>query len=115
VAGRILADEERHVPFHVDRLRNGFAGTPAAGRAVGAASWWVLMTGAAVVVAADHGRALRDLGVSRHRFIADVLRLFRPLVRQVFGAGAWTGSCGRGGTTAYVKRSGHAGVGRSGR
>jgi hypothetical protein len=115
VAGRILADEQRHVPFHVDRLRNGFAGTPAAGRAVGAACWWVLMTGAAVVVAADHGGALRDLGVSRHRFIADVLRLFRPLVRQVFGAGAWTGSCGRGGMTAYVKRSGHAGVGRSGR
>ncbi|HWS39638.1 MAG TPA: ferritin-like domain-containing protein [Actinoplanes sp.] len=85
VAGRILADEERHVPFHIDRLRQGFAGTPAAGRAVAAAGWWVLMVGAAGVVAADHGSALRVLGVSRRHFIRDVLRLFRPMVTSVFG------------------------------
>jgi hypothetical protein len=84
VAGRILADERRHVPFHVDRLRNGFARTPAAARLAGAGLWWVLMTGATLVVAVDHGPALRNLGVSRRRFVRDVLALFRPIVRQVF-------------------------------
>ncbi|GAA2706257.1 ferritin-like domain-containing protein [Actinoplanes palleronii] len=85
VAGRILADEERHVPFHLDRLRQGFAGTPLAGRVAAAAGWWALMTGAALVVSLDHGGALRALGLSRRRFVADVLRLFRPMVTAVFG------------------------------
>ena len=84
VAGAILADEERHVPFHLDRLRQGFAGTPLAGRAAAAAGWWVLMLGAALVVAVDHGGALRVLGVSRRRFVADVLRSFRPMAAAVF-------------------------------
>lgn len=85
MAGRILADEERHVPFHIDRLRQGFADTPAAGRAVAGAGWWVLMAGAVGVVAADHGAALTALGVTRRRFVADVLGLFRPMVTAVFG------------------------------
>jgi hypothetical protein len=91
VAGRILADEQRHVPFHVDRLRNGFAGARAPGRTIGAASWWLLMTGASVVVAVDHGPALRELGVPRFRFVADVLGLFRPIVGQVLGHGIGAG------------------------
>jgi hypothetical protein len=85
VAAAILADEERHVPFHVHRLHDAFTGAPAAGRLVGAASWWVLMTGATLVVALDHGSALNVLGVSRPAFVRDVLRLFRPMVGQVFG------------------------------
>jgi hypothetical protein len=100
VAGRILADEERHVPFHVDRLRDGFAATPAVGRAFGAVFWWVLMIGASVVVAVDHGVALRDLGVGRRRFVGDVLQLFRGVVSEVFGA---------------ARRQVAAGAGRSGR
>jgi hypothetical protein len=84
VAGRILADEERHVPFHLDRLRQGFAATPPAGRIAAAGGWWVLMAGTALVVAVDHGRALRCLGVSRRRFATDVLRLFRPMVASIF-------------------------------
>lgn len=85
VAGRILADEERHVPFHLDRLRQGFAGTSPGRRVTGAAIWWVLMVGATLVVAADHGRALRVLGVRRTGFVRDVLRLFAPMDRAVFG------------------------------
>jgi hypothetical protein len=84
IAGRILADEERHVPFHVDRLRSGFAHTPAPGRLIGVAFWWLLMTGATLVVAADHGSALRVLGVTRRGFTAEVLALFRPIARDVF-------------------------------
>lgn len=86
VAAGILADEERHVPFHIDRLRQGFTGTPAVGRAAVAGGWWVLMAGAALVVAADHGGALRALGLTRRRFVTDVLRLFRPMVTSALGA-----------------------------
>ncbi|WP_344935549.1 ferritin-like domain-containing protein [Actinoplanes nipponensis] len=84
VAGRILADEERHVPFHLDRLRQGFAPTPLAGRVAAAGGWWVLMTGAVLVVALDHGSALRALGVTRRRFVTDVRGLFGPMVTAVF-------------------------------
>lgn len=85
VAGRILADEERHVPFHIARLRQGFADTPLPGRVAAGAGWWVLMAGAAGVVAADHGGALKALGVTRRRFLTDLLGLFRPMVTAVFG------------------------------
>jgi hypothetical protein len=84
VAGAILADERRHVPFHVDRLRAGFARTPLPGRIGAATAWWVLMSGAAVVVAGGHGAALHRLGVSRVRFVGEVLGLFRPMVGWVF-------------------------------
>lgn len=83
VAGRILDDEVRHVPFHVDRLGAGFAATPIAVRKVAGAVWWILMTGACVVVAVDHGSALRLLGTSPTRFAAGVLATFRPIVRDV--------------------------------
>jgi hypothetical protein len=65
VAGRILADEQRHVPFHLRRL----------GRLP--ALWWVLLAGTAVVVALDHGPALRRLGVPRRAFVREVLA-WRP-------------------------------------
>lgn len=91
VAARILADEERHVPFHLDRLYQGFAGTPLAGRVAAAGGWWVLMVGAALVVAVVHGSALRALGMTRRRFVTDVLRLFRPMVASVFGQQATAG------------------------
>ncbi|MDI6104810.1 ferritin-like domain-containing protein [Actinoplanes sp. NEAU-A12] len=84
VAARILADEKRHVPFHLDRLRQSFARTPLAGRVAAAGGWGVLMLGAVLVVALDHGSALRVLGVTRRRFIIDVLRLFRPMAASVF-------------------------------
>ncbi len=83
VAGRILADEERHVPFHTDRLRLGFAASPKPARAVAAAGWWVLMFGAAGVVAFDHGPALRRLGVRPLRFLTDTAALFRPIINTV--------------------------------
>ncbi|MFI0449600.1 ferritin-like domain-containing protein [Actinomadura sp. 6N118] len=66
VARRLSADEERHIPFHCDRLRK-------TNRAV-IALWRVLLFGAAIVVAVDHGRALGTLGVTRRRFVADVVK-----------------------------------------
>ncbi|MER7007525.1 hypothetical protein ABT297_31400 [Dactylosporangium sp. NPDC000555] len=83
VAGRILDDERRHVPFHCDRLWQGFAGVPRVLRPVPAAAWWVLLLGAAVVVALDHGPALRRLGVTRRAFVRDTSALFRPVLAAV--------------------------------
>ncbi|MFI7659915.1 ferritin-like domain-containing protein [Micromonospora parva] len=83
VGARILVDEQRHVPFHTERLRQGWADSAGPVRAAVAAGWWVLLFGAAVVVAFGHGAALRLLGVGRLRFIADTATLFRSVVREV--------------------------------
>jgi hypothetical protein len=85
VAARILADEERHVPFHCHRLRVGFAGTPAVLRAVVFGGWRLMLLGVTVTVAADHGRALRRLGVGRLVFAADVLTLFEDALAKIRG------------------------------
>ncbi|MEV4314565.1 ferritin-like domain-containing protein [Actinocrispum sp. NPDC049592] len=64
VASRILADEERHVPFHLARLgpQRGLVRT----------AWKALLMGTAIVVALDHGPALNHLGVGRWEFVLDV-------------------------------------------
>ncbi|MBG6089057.1 ferritin-like domain-containing protein [Actinomadura viridis] len=73
VAARLVADERRHVPFHCRRLRQGLARFPGPARRVVTGLWRAAVAGAAVVVAADHGRALRRLGTGRRRFVLDVL------------------------------------------
>ncbi|MCK9901424.1 ferritin-like domain-containing protein [Frankia sp. Cpl3] len=88
VAARVLADEEQHVPFHVQRLRVDLAARPAAVRAGLAAAWWMLFLPAAAAVAADHGAALRLLDVRPTRFLADAIALFRPVVAAVLGPAA---------------------------
>ena len=72
VAGRILGDERRHVPFHCHRLRTAF---PPAVRPVVFWVWRVLLFGASVVVAFDHGPALRVFGTTRRGFVGEVNRL----------------------------------------
>ncbi|MEU7834285.1 MULTISPECIES: hypothetical protein [unclassified Nonomuraea] len=42
--------------------------------------WWGLMLGTVTVVAVDHGLALRCLGLTRTRFVRDVLTLFARAV-----------------------------------
>ncbi|MFD4130734.1 ferritin-like domain-containing protein [Streptomyces goshikiensis] len=90
VAGRILADEERHVPFHCRRLREGFAGLPAPARRAVAGGWRALLAGAAALVAVDHGPALRHLGVRRRAFVAETVRLSAPLAASFTSAPART-------------------------
>ncbi|RSM75836.1 ferritin-like domain-containing protein [Kibdelosporangium aridum] len=75
VAGRILKDEERHVPFHSQRLRDTFGRSSR----IVMAAWRLLLFGTAVVVAVDHGKALRCLGVTRRAFLRDVLDIARPM------------------------------------
>ncbi|AXB43978.1 ferritin-like domain-containing protein [Amycolatopsis albispora] len=76
VAGRILADEERHVPFHLRRLAAAFAPLSRPARLLVHGVWRVLLFGAVVTVSYDHGPALRALGLTRRQFVADVLRIW---------------------------------------
>lgn len=83
VAGRILADEERHVPFHCLRLREGLAGLPRPVRRAVTTGWRGLLGCAAVLVAVDHGRALRTLGTGRRSFVAQALRASAGMARAM--------------------------------
>lgn len=87
VAGAILADEERHVPFHCERLREAFARVPRpVGRLV-LLGWRALLLAAALVVACDHGPALWGFGVGRVRFVRDVVTSAGPVVRSILDRG----------------------------
>lgn len=79
VAARILGDEQRHVRFHIDRLRGTLH--PAI-----RPLWWLLLLGTAATVAIDHGRALHRLGVPRTTFVRDVTALFTTVTGEVFPA-----------------------------
>ncbi|MGK4583956.1 ferritin-like domain-containing protein [Kitasatospora sp. HPMI-4] len=69
VASRILADEQRHIPFHCRRLRHSIDELPVAARSVAVLGWRILLLAAALFVALDHGPALRALKVRRTRFL----------------------------------------------
>ncbi|MFC9499895.1 ferritin-like domain-containing protein [Streptomyces sp. NPDC056982] len=83
VAGAILADEERHVPFHCERLREAFARMPRRVGRLALLGWRALLLSAALVVAGDHGSALRGFGVGRVRFVRDVMASAGPVVRSI--------------------------------
>jgi hypothetical protein len=83
VAGRILADEERHVPFHCERLHTSLAELPRLIRRPVMALWRVLLLAVCLVVAVDHGPALRRLGIGRVRFVADVMASADAVVSAV--------------------------------
>jgi hypothetical protein len=92
VAGRILADEQRHVPFHSRRLHDSLAELPRAVRRPVMALWQLLLLAASFVVALDHGPALRRLGLGRLRFLADVMGSSRAVVAAVLSprTDAWS-------------------------
>ncbi|WP_159401028.1 ferritin-like domain-containing protein [Streptomyces sp. NRRL B-24484] len=69
VAGRIAADELRHIPFHCLRLRESIGLLPTPLHSPAIAFWRLLATAAAGFVALDHGPALRALGVGRLHFV----------------------------------------------
>ncbi|MBT2452055.1 ferritin-like domain-containing protein [Streptomyces sp. ISL-43] len=86
VARRILADEERHVPFHCLRLREALGPLPAPARRAAALAWRALLAGAAAMVAVDHGPALRTLGVRRRAFVGDTVRASSPMAAAMSAA-----------------------------
>ncbi|NEA61509.1 ferritin-like domain-containing protein [Streptomyces sp. SID12488] len=83
VAGRILSDEQRHVPFHCERLHASLAELPRPVRRPVMVLWRMLLLAVSFVVAADHGSALRRLGIGRFRFIADVMASADEVVSAV--------------------------------
>jgi hypothetical protein len=83
VAGRILADEQRHVPFHCERLRASFRELPRPLRRPVLAAWRLLLCAVTLVVAADHGPALRRLGIARLPFTAAVMASSRKVSASV--------------------------------
>ncbi|WP_407836734.1 ferritin-like domain-containing protein [Streptomyces sp. DSM 116496] len=87
VARLILADEERHVPFHCLRLRDALAPLPAPARRAAVTAWRATLAAAAAVVAVDHGPALRTLGVRRRSFMADTVRASAPMAAAIAAAG----------------------------
>ncbi|MGW4818402.1 ferritin-like domain-containing protein [Streptomyces sp. NPDC004227] len=92
VAGRILSDEQRHVAFHCERLHASLAELPRATRRPVMALWQLLLLAASLVVAADHGPALRRLGIGRLRFTADVVTSSGAVLSAVLAPrpDAWT-------------------------
>ncbi|MEW2621459.1 ferritin-like domain-containing protein [Streptomyces sp. NPDC048106] len=102
VAGRILSDEQRHVPFHCERLHASLAELPRVMRRPVMTLWQLLLLAVTLVVAVDHGPALRRLHVGRLRFVADVVTSSRTIVSAVLSPlpDAWrntaVGSFGEG-------------------
>ncbi|MFE9390937.1 ferritin-like domain-containing protein [Streptomyces sp. NPDC006784] len=92
VAGRILADEQRHVPFHCERLHASLAELPRALRRPTMALWRLVLLAVSLVVAADHGSGLRRLGIKRSRFVAEVMASSHEVVSAVLSPrpDAWT-------------------------
>ncbi|MET7679975.1 ferritin-like domain-containing protein [Streptomyces sp. NPDC005423] len=92
VAARILSDEERHVPFHCERLHASLAELPRPCRRPVMTLWRLLLLAVTLVVAADHGPALRQLGLGRLRLVADVVASAGAVVAAVSAPrpDAWT-------------------------
>lgn len=84
VFGRIHDDEVRHVEFHADTLPTHIARWRPGVRLTVRVLWNVLVTGASVVVAIDHRRAMRVVGVSVPTFVARVWRDRHDLDRRLF-------------------------------
>ncbi|MGW4354505.1 ferritin-like domain-containing protein [Nocardia sp. NPDC004582] len=78
-AALILADEQRHIPFHTHRLRLAFTPTPPVFRPVIRAAWWTILHAAILVVLLDHGPALRHLGATRTEFARAARAHFAPI------------------------------------
>ncbi|MFE3699958.1 ferritin-like domain-containing protein [Nocardia tengchongensis] len=78
-AALILADEQRHIPFHTHRLRLAFAATPPVLRPLIRATWWAILYAAILVVLLDHGPALRQLGSTRTVFARTARAHFIPI------------------------------------
>ncbi|MVU83242.1 ferritin-like domain-containing protein [Nocardia sp. ET3-3] len=78
-AALILADEQRHIPFHTHRLRTACTTTPYPLRPLIRAVWWTILCGALLVVLLDHAPALRQLGVTRTEFARAACAHFAPV------------------------------------
>ena len=84
VFARIRADEVVHVEFHGDTLPAQLQRFPRPVHALVRWAWSLLVVGAAVAVAKDHGRLLARLGTSRRRLLRQVLADRRCVAATLF-------------------------------
>jgi len=90
VTDRILRDEQRHIPFHVQRLRQSFGELAPAARPFAQLSWLLLALAGALFVAVDHGPALHAVRTSRGRFLLAVTRHARAVGTRMAAQGGRT-------------------------
>lgn len=83
-AARILGDEEAHVRFHTDRIREDLARWPWLRRTALRALWWGGQLGATAVVALDHRRALADAGLPPRAAVSAVWRSVGGIRRATY-------------------------------
>ncbi len=83
VFAQIIHDEEGHVAFHIDTLRQLFADTSLLRRVVTRVAWRVLYRVACLAVICDHHRTLRTGGVSPLEFWWDCGLIFDEAAAQV--------------------------------
>ena len=85
VAGQIGHDEEGHLAFQVDYLRDTFAKWPFLARVGICAGWRLMFRAACLVVWWDHGALLRQCGVRPEGFWWDCGLIFDEVSAGVFG------------------------------
>ena len=84
VAEQIGHDEEGHLAFQADYLRRAFARWPFVARVAVCAVWRVLFRAACVVVWLDHGKLLRQCGVTAEGFWWECGLIFDEVAAGVF-------------------------------
>jgi hypothetical protein len=84
VCVQILHDEEGHVAFHVNHLRQAFAHYPVVGRVVLRGAWRLLFRLAVAVVIFDHRSFLKAAGVTPASFWWDCELMFDEVASQIF-------------------------------
>lgn len=84
IGQRVCTDEQDHVRFQTDRLRQGFSTTPKIVRTVAHALLTVVALGASTVVALDHRAALRACGLKPTTYWRHAMVSFQRAARAVF-------------------------------
>ncbi len=77
IGTRIALDEEHHLAFQIDQLRQEYRSATRIQRRIAFLAWWCIAVGAATVVSVDHGAALRVCGLSVRVYWGAALRSFR--------------------------------------
>jgi hypothetical protein len=86
ICDQILHDEEGHVAFHVDYLREAFRPLSLFKRIAVMITWKLLFQAACVVVIFDHRSLLRAVGVSAATFWWDCLMLLDEAAAAIFSS-----------------------------
>ena len=84
IGQRIATDEQDHIRFQTDRLRQGFSTTPKFARILAHALLSVVAVGASTVVVIDHRAALRACGLKPTTYWRHAMLSFQRAARAVF-------------------------------